>query len=61
MFVFPGPPSPEHTDKPCPTCGGELALPVYATAHTQYWRCINCAATWSLTIGQVENAATPKS
>ena len=51
MFAFPGPPSPEHTNTPCPTCGGDLGVAIYATARTQYWRCVNCTATWCVTIG----------
>ena len=61
MFVFPGPPSPEHVNTRCPTCGGDIAVPMYATARTQYWRCVNCATTLCVAVDQPSHSGAPQS
>jgi transposase-like protein len=46
MFTFTPPPEPQPTRQPCPHCGAPRAVPVYATATIQYFRCTRCRHTW---------------
>jgi hypothetical protein len=49
MFRFAPPPAPQTAPTPCPQCHGQEAIPLYATARTEYYRCVQCRHWWSVT------------
>ena len=49
MFAFTPPPAPETTPTPCPQCTCPQAIAIYATARTEYFRCVGCGGIWTLT------------
>jgi hypothetical protein len=51
MFGFTPPAAPETTPTPCPHCANAEAIPLYATARTEYFRCARCQQIWTLTHG----------
>ena len=46
-FTFAPPPAPEHTPAPCPVCQSDVAVPLYATACAQYYKCTSCQQIWA--------------
>ena len=49
LFTFAPPPVPEHAPEPCPVCHSDLAVPLYATSRSQYFRCASCRQIWAHT------------
>jgi len=49
MFAFTPPPAPETTPTPCPQCASHEAISLYATARTEYFRCVQCHQVWTVT------------
>ena len=52
MFGFTPPAAPETPPTPCPHCSNTLAIPLYATARTEYFRCARCQQVWTVTHDQ---------
>jgi hypothetical protein len=52
MFGFTPPPTPETTPTPCPHCASHEAIALYATARTEYFRCVRCSEVWTITHDQ---------
>jgi hypothetical protein len=50
MFGFPQPAEAQTVGTPCPCCGTDRAVPVYATALRQFFRCVRCTNTWAVTV-----------
>ena len=48
MFGFTPPATPQTAPTPCPECHGLLALALYATQSTEYFRCVQCRYVWTL-------------
>ena len=48
MFGFAPPPAPQVAPTPCPVCQAREAIPLYATARTEYFRCVECRHVWTL-------------
>jgi hypothetical protein len=49
MFGFTPPATPQTAPTPCPECNGLLAIALYATLRTEYFRCVQCHHVRSLT------------
>jgi len=58
MFAFTPPPTPETTPTPCPHCQHPESVALYATARTEYFRCISCHGIWTVTHA-LEGAGAP--
>ena len=51
MFGFAPPPAPQTVPTPCPGCHSSEAVSLYATARTEYFRCVRCQTVWPVTRG----------
>jgi Zn ribbon nucleic-acid-binding protein len=49
MFGFTPPATPQTAPLPCPQCHSLLAIAMYATQRTEYFRCVQCRHVWTLT------------
>lgn len=49
MFGFLPPPTPQAAPTPCPRCAAGQAVSLYATARTEYFRCVSCEHIWNVT------------
>ncbi len=49
MFGFTPPATPQTAPTPCPECHSLLAIALYATQRTEYFRCVQCHHVWTLT------------
>jgi hypothetical protein len=59
MFAFTPPATPEPTPTPCPHCQHPEGIAMYATAVTEYFRCVRCRQIWTLTHDAIDRAPTP--
>lgn len=60
MFGFTPPATPQTAPTPCPECHSLLAISLYATQCTEYFRCVQCRHVWTLTHEEtIAQAAEP--
>ena len=55
MFGFTPPATPQTAPTPCPQCHSLLAIALYATMRTEYFRCVECRSVRSVTHDEHES------